>query len=98
METTRRSGILYEHAPDDGRAWGLVMELRQMFEAHREGSAPVSPDDRDLLPVLQALEASLAGTLQERASPTAFLDTAARLAGSSLASQAHARGPLIVAP
>jgi len=95
---TRQSGILYEHAPGDVRAHGLVSDLRRMFEARGADGASTAPDDRDLLPVLRALEGSLAATVAERDSPTAFLDSALRLAGRSLPPAGAPRGPLIVAP
>jgi hypothetical protein len=95
---TRQSGLLYEHAPDDPRARGLVLDLRRLFEAKAEDGATAAPDDRDLLPVLAGLEASLAGTLHEQAGPTAFLDSAVRLAGRIAPPRGEARGPLIVAP
>jgi hypothetical protein len=95
---TRQSGILYEHAPRDPRAQGLVVELRQMFEAKSRDGSAAAPADRDLLAVLGALEGSLRATLLERAGATAFLDTAARIAGRTLGRPGAARGPLIVAP
>ena len=95
---TRQSGILYDHAPADSRARGLVLDLRQMFEANAKDGTATAPADRDLLPVLGALEAGLRATLLERAGATAFLDTAVRLAGRALPRAGEARGPLIVAP
>jgi hypothetical protein len=95
---TRRSGILYEHAPEDSRARGLVLDLRQMFEARQKDGSTAAPDDRDLLAVLGALEKALAATLLEGAGATAFLDTAARLAGRIATAPGEARGPLIIAP
>lgn len=95
---TRLGGILYEHAPDDPTARGLVLDLRQMFEARAADGTATAPDDRDLQPVLGALEGSLAATLLERSGDTAFLDTAARLAAQIAPRPAEARGPLIVAP
>lgn len=95
---TRRSGILYEHAPEDSRARGLLLDLRQMFEAKAADGSQAAPDDRDLLPVLQALEAGLRETLHEHAGPTAFLDAALRLAGRIAPPRGETRGPIIVAP
>jgi hypothetical protein len=69
-----------------------------MFEAKAADGSTASPDDRDLLAVLGALEASLGATLLERAGATAFLDTAARIAGRTLGRPGAARAPLIVAP
>jgi len=95
---TRQSGLLYEHAPEDPRARGLVLDLRRLFEAKAADGATAAPDDRDLLPVLAGLEASLAGTLHEQAGPTAFLDSAVRLAGRIAPPRGEVRGPLIVTP
>ena len=95
---TRQSGLVYEHAPADARARGLVLDVRQMFEARAGDGSATAPDDRDLLAVLAALEASLRGTLQERAGASAFLDTAVRLAGRIAPAGSQARPPLIVTP
>jgi hypothetical protein len=95
---TRLGGILYDHAPTDPRAQGLVLDLRRMFEAKGADQAATAPDDRDLQPVLLALERSLAATLSEQEGEAAFLDTAARLAGQIASRPAEGRGPLIVAP
>jgi len=95
---TRARGVLYDHQTDDARAQGLVLELRQMFEASGEAGREVAPEDRDLLPVLQALEAAIAATLAEREGPVAFLDTALRLVGRLEGSPASPSRPLIVEP
>lgn len=95
---TRKSGLVYEHAPDDPRARGLVLDLRRLFEAKAADGSTTTPDDRDLLPVLAGLEASLAATLHEQAGPTAFLDSAVRLAGRIALPRGDAREPLILAP
>lgn len=76
---TRARGILYEHPAEDLRAQALLHELRGLFEGRDEDGRSVAPDDRDLLPVLSALEACVAATVREGAGPAAFLDTAARL-------------------
>jgi hypothetical protein len=94
---TRRSGIVYEHAPADPRARGLVVELREMFEARAKDGTTTAPDDGDLLAVLRALEGGLAATLQERGGPTDFLDSAARLSGRP-PGHPGSSGPLLVAP
>jgi hypothetical protein len=87
---TRQRGILYDHQADDLRAQGLVLELRGLFEAQDDAGRAVAPDDRDLGPVLVALEAALADVRREVAGPTAFLDTARRLVGSPAAAPAAA--------
>jgi hypothetical protein len=95
---TRESGVLYDHPPADARAVGLVADLRQMFEARTPDGKNTAPADRDLLPVLRALEASLLETLKEQAGPCTFLDAAARLAGRIAPVRGEAQGPLIVTP
>jgi hypothetical protein len=92
---TRRRGILYEHPADDLRAQGLVLELRGLFEARGEGGRPVAPDDRDLGPVLAALDAILEETRRSHEGPTAFLDTARRVVGASPAPAAAAPSLLL---
>ena len=76
---TRERGILYEHRPDDMRAQGVIQELQAIFESKDAAGKPVTPPDRDLLAVLEALDASVASTSKEVAGPTAFLETAERL-------------------
>jgi hypothetical protein len=78
---TRSKGLVYEHTPDDPRGLGVLHDLEGMFEAQDERGRMQRPDDRDLLPVLTALDASLSATLEEQAGPTAFLDTVGRIAG-----------------
>jgi hypothetical protein len=95
---TRGRGLIYEHPPEDLRAQGLVHELAQMFEAKDDAGNPVSPADRDLLPVLVALDESVSAVLAERAGPTVFLDTATRLAGRFGGAPASRARPLIVEP
>lgn len=98
---TRGRGILYEHPAEDLRAQGLLQELRGLFETREEGRS-VAPDDRDLLAVLGALEASLGATLREEAGATAFLDTAVRLlervGASPEPSQPSSAKPIILEP
>jgi len=79
---TRQRGILYDHQADDLRAQGLVLELRGLFQAQDPEGRPVAPDDRDLAPVLRALDGALADVIRERAGGTAFLDTARRVVGA----------------
>jgi hypothetical protein len=93
---TRMRGVLYEHPAEDLRAQGLVSELRGLFEAKDESGGGVTPADRDLLPVLAALEAAIEDTRKEGASPTAFLETAARVVG--LPAVPPRSRPLIVTP
>jgi hypothetical protein len=95
---TREKGILYEHPAEDLRAQGLVHELGRLFEAKDEEGAAHAPADTDLLAVLRALEGALLEVAREGAGPTAFLDTAARLAGRLAAANRPAARPLIVAP
>jgi hypothetical protein len=95
---TREKGILYEHAADDLRAQGLVHELSGMFEAKDEEGARHAPADADLLAALRALEGALLDVTHESAGPTAFLDTAARLAGRIAAANRPAARSLIVEP
>ena len=87
---TRQRGVLYEHPADDLRAQGLVLELRGLFEARDERDRPVFPDDRDLGPVLAALDDVLAELRRSNEGRTAFLDTARRLVGGPAASAAPA--------
>jgi hypothetical protein len=79
---TRQRGILYDHQAEDLRAQGLLLELRGLFEAQDEEGRPVAPDDRDLGPVLAALEGALADVRRESGGRTAFLDTARRVVGA----------------
>lgn len=95
---TRARGILYEHPAGDVRAQGLVLDLRGLFEAKDAEGRVATPDDRDLLPVLTALESSVTETLRESAGPTAFLDTVARLAARLGTAPAAKTSPLIVEP
>ncbi len=82
---TRTRGVLYDHQPADLRAVGLWEELRRIFEARAEDGRSVAPDDADLLPALEALEASLGAVLSEGAGPAAFLGSAERLVSYGLA-------------
>ena len=95
---TRDRGLIYEHPPEDLRAQGLVHDLAQMFEAKDEAGNAVSPADRDLLPVLVALDECISAALAERAGPTVFLDTVTRLAGRLGGAPASRPRPLIVEP
>jgi len=82
---TRQRGILYDHQADDLRAQGLVVELRGVFAARDDEGRATAPDDRDLAPVLAALQGALAAVRREETGPTAFLDTARRLVGAPAA-------------
>lgn len=93
---TRARGVLYDHPAEDARAQGLVLDLRGMFEARDAEGRPVTPDDRDLLPVLASLDGALAAA--EREGPVAFLDTALRLVGRVEGPPSPAPRPLIVEP
>jgi hypothetical protein len=79
---TRQRGILYDHQAEDLRAQGLLLELRGLFEAKDEEGRPVTPDDRDLAPVLAALEGAVADVRREGTGGTAFLETARRIVGA----------------
>ena len=78
---TSAKGVLYEHAPDDARAQGLVHQLAGIFEAEDEGGRKTAPAERDLLAVLKALQAGL--RMGTDASGTSFLDTVVRTLGRS---------------
>jgi hypothetical protein len=95
---TRGHGILYDHAAEDLRAQGLLHDLRGLFEAKDAQGRPVSPDDRDLLPALKALEAMIGDCLREGGS-SGFLELASRVA-AELQRDAQPKPPqrLIVAP
>jgi len=99
---TRRKGVLYEHAAEDLRAQALVHEVQELFQSKDAAGRVVTPDDADLQAALEALEAALEATRRERAGPSAFLDTAARLAARLGAPPAAASprppGPLILEP
>jgi hypothetical protein len=77
---TRERGVLYEHPVEDLRAQGVLHDLREVFERRDEKGQAITPDDRDLLPVLRGLETAVRGTLREQAGPSAFLETAGRFA------------------
>ena len=95
---TRNRGILYDHQAEDLRAQGLVHDLRALFETRDDSGRAVSPDDRDLLPVLAALEGALADTRKEGAGPVAFLETAARFSGVAAPASRDRPGPRIIEP
>ena len=95
---TRSRGILYEHPPEDLRAVGLVEELKHLFEAKDEAGNAIAPDDRDLQPVLAALENALRETAREDAGACAFLDTAARVTGTQGRPSGERSRRLIVEP
>jgi hypothetical protein len=94
---TRQRGILYEHPAEDLRAQGLVLELRGLFEARDREDLSVAPDDRDLGPVLAALDDALAEMRRSHEGHTAFLDTARRLVGAP-ASAPASEGRLVLEP
>ena len=95
---TRQRGVLYEHPADDLRAQGLVLELRGLFEARDEHDRPVFPDDRDLGPVMAALDDVLGEFRRSNEGRTAFLDTARRLVGAPAAAAPAAESRLILEP
>jgi hypothetical protein len=95
---TREKGILYEHAAEDLRAQGLVPEVRAMFEAKDPQGVAHPAADRDLLPVLRSFESAIAECRREGAGPTAFLETAHRVAGQAAPAAAAPSPPLIVQP
>ncbi len=94
---TRGRGILYEHAADDLRAQGLVHDLQGLFESRDEEGRAVSPDDRDLLPALRALEGIAAECLRGGGA-SEFLELASRLAGELQRDAQPKPQRLIVAP
>jgi hypothetical protein len=94
---TRQKGILYEHPAEDLRAQGLVLELRGLFEARDEREQVVPPDDRDLGPVLAALDDALTEIRRSNEGRTEFLDTARRLVGGPAVSAA-AESRLVLEP
>jgi hypothetical protein len=77
---TREKGIVYEHAPADARAQGLVHELAELFEARDAEGVSHAPAGRDLARALERLERTIEATVKEGESAHAFLDTATRLA------------------
>lgn len=95
---TRERGILYEHPAEDLRAQGLVHELRGLFEAKHASGTAHAPEDRDLLAVLKALQASLEECRREQVGPTAFLDSAVRVAGRAAPASRPSPRPLLVQP
>lgn len=94
---TRARGLIYDHVPEDPRAQRLVAELSGLFAAEDAEGRAVAPDDANLLPALAALEAAITAMLEQDKGPTAFLDTATRLA-SRMGASARATRPLIIAP
>jgi hypothetical protein len=88
---TRLKGVLYEHAPDDARALGLVRDLASLFEAEDEGGRKAVPADRDLLAVLEALQAGLGQG--GGASAHSFLDSAVRMVGRRASPPAPGTAP-----
>jgi hypothetical protein len=95
---TRVRGLVYEHQADDVRAQGFVYDLRGIFESKDEQGQVVSPDDRELLPALAALEAAVERTVEEGAGPAEFLDTAGRLTSQLGAAARERSRPRIVEP
>jgi hypothetical protein len=96
---TRERGILYDHQAQDVRAQGLVVELRELFEAKDDSGRQVAPSDSDLLPAVRALDTAVSAAIKEGGGATVFLDTAARLAGRFAdTAPTTAPKPLIVEP
>jgi len=98
---TRARGVLYEHPAEDLRAEGLRHELKGLFEATGAEGRASTPDDRDLLAVLSALEACLEDSRRAASGPTVFLDSALRLLGrleKSAAAPPAASHPLLIEP
>lgn len=77
---TRQRGILYEHAPEDRRAQGLLPGLRELIEIGAGPERPVELSEPDERTVLVALERCVRQAIHEREGPTLFLDTAERMA------------------
>jgi len=102
---TRSRGVLYEHDVVDPRAHGLLEDLKGLWEERTPADERSGPDDRDLLPVLAALQAALAATIEEGAGATAFLDTIGRITsrigadpGPEGRGAQGSGGPLIITP
>lgn len=101
---TREKGIVYEHPAEDALTQAAVRELAGLYEAKEEDGSVVRPRDAALLRVLGALRKSVEATLREAAGPTAFLDTATRLAGRMLAESGgvppaeEPAGPRLIVP
>lgn len=94
---TRGHGILYDHSAENLRAEGLLHDLRGLFDAKGAEGRTVSPDDRDLLPALRALESLVELTLRE-GGRTEFLEMARRIAGDLRRETQKRPERLIVAP
>ena len=76
---TRVRGVLYEHHPEDARAEGILVDLRKLLESPDKPRRDAPPADSELLPVLAALEQSIAAAVREAQGSTTFLDSATRL-------------------
>ena len=75
----RTSGLVYEQKPEDWRAQRLVQEMSAVIQPPENEGRPVA-DAPTLGAALRALVAALEATIAENAGPTAFLETATRLA------------------
>ena len=76
---TRESGLVYDHKADDWRAQALVGEMQDVIApASNEGKPVAEPPA--LLAALRAVGAALEATIAENAGPSAFLETATRVA------------------
>ncbi len=89
---TRVKGVLYEHAPADLRASGLMRDIERLFESRSETGRPLAPDDHDLLAVLRSLESAVLHTPRAAEGPCVFLDTLTRLA-ARMGVEARERAP-----
>jgi hypothetical protein len=76
---TRESGLVYEHKADDWRAQNLVREMQDVITPPENEGKPVA-EAPALQAALRAVAAALEATLAEKAGPSAFLETAARVA------------------
>lgn len=95
---TERSGILYEHSPDDLRAQGLMRDVAALFETRDAEGRRATLDERDRLPILSGLVEALRGSVSEGAGSTAFLDAVTRVARATGGGAAKGGSSLIVPP
>lgn len=86
---TSRTGIVYEHPPEDARAVPLVRSLGRYFGQEDSGDGRFAPDPRDSASTLEAFDGALEAAVRSGEGPRSFIQRAARVA---------ARFPLSTAP